>query len=94
MATAPKIVTIPDDDNDGAPPRQGPCNPAIAEEYAANLKNIILQFKESVMEDHNDALLSAVNALKRWMCAQFEQMNPADVEIVMQMINDTRCLTL
>ena len=35
-----------------------------------------------------------VNSLKRCITAQFEQMCPADVEVVMRTIKDMRCLTL
>ena len=54
----------------------------------------MLQFKESVLEDHKDELLSMVNSLKRCITTQFEQMHPADMEVVMRTIKDTRCLTL
>ena len=75
--------------------RSGPCNLISADEYANTLDNIILQFKESVMEDQKDALLSAVNALKHRMTAQLKQMCPANVKIVMHtMCMHTRCLTL
>ena len=92
MAEAPEIMTVPDDDDDIHWP--GPCNQISADEYVESLDNIVLQFKESVLEDQKDALLSAVNSLKCKMMAQFEQMCPVYVEIVMQMIKDTRCLTL
>ena len=93
MAEAPEIINIPDDNNGGTP-HPGPRNPVSAEEYVEGLNNIILQFKEAVLEDRKDALLSVVNSLKRKMTAQFEQMQLADVDMVMRMIKDPRCLTL
>ena len=68
MAETPEIVTILDDD-DGTDARQRPRNIVTAEEYASSLDDIILQFKEAVMDDQKDALLSAVDALKRRMAA-------------------------
>ena len=92
MVEATDIITVPDDDEGAYHPR--PKNPISVEEYAEGLDNIILQFKESVLEDHKDALLSMVNTLKRCITAQFEQMCPADMEVVMRTIKDMRCLTL
>ena len=93
MAEAPEIINVPDDD-DGHTPCPGPRNLVSAEEYAEGLNNIILQFKEAVLEDRKDTLLSVVNLLKRKMTAQFEQMRLVDVDVVMRMIKDPRCLTL
>ena len=92
MAEATDVITVPDYD-EGAY-RPGPKNPISAQEYAEGLDNIILQFKESVLEDCKDALLSMVNSLKRCITTQLEQMHPADMEVVMRTIKDTRCLTL
>ena len=93
MAEAPEIINVPDNNNSGAP-HPGLRNPVSAEEYAEGLNNIILQFKEAVLEDRKDTLLSAVNLLKRKMTGQFEQMWPADVDMVMRTIKDPRCLML
>ena len=73
MAKAPEIINVPDDDNDRSH-HHGPRNPVSAKEYAEGLNNIILLFKEAVLEDRKDTLLSAVNSLKGKMVAQFEQM--------------------
>ena len=73
MVEAPEIINIPDDDDGGAP-CVGPRNLVSAEEYTKSLDNIILQFKEAVLEDRKDALLAVVNSLKRKMTTQFEQM--------------------
>ena len=92
MVEATDVITVPDDDEGAYHP--GPKNPISAEEYAEGLDNIMLQFKESVLEDHKDVLLSMVNSLSRHITTQFEQMCPADMEVVMRTIKDTRCLTL
>ena len=92
MAKATDVITVPDDDKGAYCPR--PKNPISAEEYAEGLDNIILQFKESVLEDCKDVLLSMVNSMKRCITTQFEQMCLADVEVVMRTIKDMRCLTL
>ena len=93
MAEAPEIINIPDNDNSGAS-HPGPRNLVSAEEYAEGLDNIILQFKEALLGDRKDTLLSAVNSLKRKMTTQFKQMQLADVEVVIRTIKDPRCLTL
>ena len=93
MAEAPEVVTIPDDD-DGNDIRQGPQNIVSVEEYATSLDDIMLHLKELVMEHCKDTLLMTINILKRRMLAQFEQMRPADIEIMMRSIKDTRCLSL
>ena len=57
-----KSWLFPDDDNNIH--RPGPHNLISADEYTESLDNIVLQFKESVLEDWKDALLSAVNSLE------------------------------
>ena len=49
MAEAPEVVTIPDEEDEQE--RRGPCNLITADEYAQSLDNIMLQFKELVLED-------------------------------------------
>ena len=73
MAEAPEIINVPDDDDDGSH-CPGPRNPVSAEEYAEGLNNIFLLFKEAVLEDRKDTLLSVINSLNRKITAQFEQM--------------------
>ena len=92
MVEATDIITVPDADEGAYHPR--PKNPISVEEYAEVLDNIILQFKESVLEDHKDVMLSMVNSLKRSITTQFKHICPADVEVVMRTVKDTRCLTL
>ena len=85
MAEAPKIINVPDDDDDGSY-HPGPRNPVSAKEYAEGLNNIILLFKEAVLEDRKDTLLSVVKSLERKMTEQFEQMRPVDVDVIMRTI--------
>ena len=93
MAEATDVITVPDDDKGAYHPQ--PKNPISVEEYTEGLVNIMLQFKESVLEDHKDALLSMVNSLKRCITTQFKQMCTwLTLEVVMRTIKDTRCLTL
>ena len=55
MAEATDVIKVPNDDEGAYHP--GPKNPVSAEEYTEGLDNIMLQFKESVLEDCKDALL-------------------------------------
>ena len=63
MAKAPEIINVPDNDNDESH-HPSPRNPVSAEEYAEGFDNIFLLFKEAVLEDRKDALLSVVNSLR------------------------------
>ena len=92
MAEAPEVVTIQDEEDEQE--RRGPCNPITADEYTQSLDDIMLQFKELVLEDWKDVLLVTINALKWKMMAIFEQMRPVDVDIVLQTVKDMRCLSL
>ena len=74
MAEAPEIVTMPDKEE--GPERHGPCNLVTADEYTESLDEVMLHFKESVMEDRKDALLVTVNALKCKMTLLFELCVP------------------
>ena len=49
MAEAPEVVTIPDEEDEQE--RRGPHNLITADEYTQSLDNIMLQFKELVLED-------------------------------------------
>ena len=60
MAEAPEVITIQDEDEQ----ERGPCNLITADEYAQSLDNIMLQFKELVLEDRKDPLQVTINALK------------------------------
>ena len=91
MAEAPEVVTIQDEEDEQE--MRGPHNPVTADEYTQCLDDIMLQFKELVLEDQKDALLVTINTLKWNMMAIFEQMRPADVDIVLQTIKDMRCLS-
>ena len=62
MAEAPEVVTIQDEEDEQE--RRCPCNPITADEYTQSLDNIMLQFKELVLEDQKDVLLVTINALK------------------------------
>ena len=72
MAEAPEVVTIQDEEDEQE--RRSPYNPIMADEYAQSLDNIMLQFKELVLEDRKDVLLVTINALTQKMMAIFEQM--------------------
>ena len=49
MAEAPEVVTIQDEEDEQE--RRGPHNLITADEYAQSLDNIMLQFKELILED-------------------------------------------
>ena len=62
MAEASEVVTIQDEEDEQE--RRGPHNLIMADEYAQSLDDIMLQFKELVLEDQKDALLVTINVLK------------------------------
>ena len=90
----PEVVQIDHDNDVEELQAKGPRNCHLAEEYARTLDEAMEDFRDLIKEDRKYTLKVMVNALKRKMTSQFEEMKNADVQVILGCVKDTSCLTL
>ena len=87
------IVDITDDPTTPGP-SSSPINTPEAQEYQATIEKIFNDFKELLKEDHKDALVVTIWALKRHIVKSWDQMVAAEVDAVICTIHEPSCVTL
>ena len=87
------VVDITDDPTTPGP-SSGPINTPKAQEYQATIEKIFGDFKELLKEDHKDALVVTIRALKRHMVRSWDQMVAAEVDAVIHTIHKPSCVIL
>ena len=75
----PAVIEVPDDDF----PDSGPQNPVEAQSYRDQLDAIMSMFSDLLVDDWKDALRSTVTSLKKLMVKHWQQMDEADVDVVL-----------
>ena len=82
MAEGGNDVVVISNDQSTPGPSSGPINTPEAQEYRDTIEKIFNDFKELLKEDHKDALVVMVRALKKHMVKSWEQMMVAEVDAV------------
>ena len=88
-----EVIKVPDDDPDDFP-NSGPQNPVEAQSYRDKMDDIMEMVSNCLADDCKDALRSTVMSLKKLMVKHWWQMSEANVEVVMKLIHDPRCVYL
>ena len=87
------VVIIPDEPTVPGP-SSGPINMPEAQEYHDMIEKIFNDFRDLLKEDHKDALVVMVWALKRHMVKSWDQMTAMEVDVVIHTIQKPSCVKL
>ena len=87
------IVIIPDEPT-VPEPSSGPINMPEPQEYCNMIEKIFDNFRDMLKEDHKDALVVMVQALKRHMVKSWDQMTAMEVNVVIHTIHQPSCVML
>ena len=87
------LFIIPDEP--AAPgPSSGHIDIPEAQEFQDMIEKIFCNFRDLLKEDHKDALVVMVWALKRHMVKSWDQITATEVNVVICMIHEPSCVML